>query len=124
MRFRRYSVSGILFRILKPRYRFRCGFKIRPDEKIGIGFYLTGRCSPVIIGPVPVCKNWNISHSFVIERSYRGVIFGRPTIGDYIWIGPGSDLVGKISMCNNAIITPNSFMNFNVPDNSPVIGSP
>jgi serine O-acetyltransferase len=117
-------VGGIFFRILKRRYRFRYGFEIHSDAKIGEGFYLTGHCGPVIIGPVTIGRNCNISHSVTIGRSYRGGIIGRPAIGDYVWIGAGSVLVGKISIGNNVLIAPNSFVNFDVPDNSLVIGNP
>ena len=123
-RFKKYSVGGIFFRILKRRYRFMYGFEIHSDAKIGEGFYLTSHCGPVIIGPVTIGRNCNISHSVTIGRSYRGGIIGRPAIGNYVWIGPGSVLVGKISVGNNVLIAPNSFVNFDVPDNSLVIGTP
>jgi serine O-acetyltransferase len=120
----RFSVPGIFYRLLKRRYRFRYGFEIANDAKIGEGFYLTGHCGPVIIGPVTIGKNCNISHSVTIGRSYRGGILGRPTIGNRVWIGPGSVIVGKITIGSNVLIAPNSFVNFDVPDNSLVIGNP
>ena len=120
----RFSVPGIFYRLLKRRYRFRYGFEIANDAKIGEGFYLTGHCGPVIIGPITIGKNCNISHSVTIGRSYRGGILGRPTIGNRVWIGPGSVIVGKITIGSNVLIAPNSFVNFDVPDNSLVIGNP
>ncbi|MGB8492686.1 MAG: serine acetyltransferase, partial [Bacteroidales bacterium] len=81
----RYSVTGLFYRLLKRRYRFRYGFEIDPGAKIGPGFYLTGHCGPVIVGPVTIGKNCNISHSVTIGRSYRKGVLGRPTIGDYVW---------------------------------------
>jgi serine O-acetyltransferase len=120
----KFSVPGVFYRILKRRYRYRYGFEIDPDAKIGDGFYLTAHCGPIIIGPVTVGKNCNISHSVTIGRSYRGGVLGRPTIGNRVWIGPGSVIVGKINIGNNVLIAPNSFVNFDVPDNSLVIGNP
>jgi len=78
----------------------------------------------VIIGPVKIGRNCNISHSVTIGRSYRGGVIGRPTIGDYVWIGSGAVIVGKVMIGNNVLIAPNSFVNFDVPDNSLVIGNP
>ncbi|MDP4222853.1 MAG: serine acetyltransferase [Bacteroidota bacterium] len=121
---RRFSPAGIFFRLLKRRYRYKYGFEISPDAKIGDGLYLTSHCGPVIIGPVTIGKYCNISHSVTIGRSYRDGVLGRPTLGDYVWIGPGAVLVGKITIGNNVLIAPNSFVNFDVPDKSLVIGNP
>lgn len=123
-RCKKYSILGLLCRFLKRRYRFKYGFEIDTGASIGDGFYLTSHCGPVIIGPVTIGKNCNISHSVTIGRSYRGGVLGRPTLGDKVWVGPGSILVGKITIGNNVLIAPNSFVNFDVPDHSVVIGSP
>jgi len=120
----KYSVMGVFYRLLKCKYRFKYGFEIHSEAKIGDGLYLSSHCGPVIIGPVTIGRNCNISHSVTIGRSYRGGILGRPTIGDYVWIGPGAVVVGKILIGNNVLIAPNSFVNFDVPDNSLVIGNP
>ncbi len=120
----RFSFQGFFFRVLKRRYRFKYGFEIHSDARIGQGFYLSGHCGPIVIGPIKIGKNCNISHSVTIGRSYRNGILGRPEIGDYVWIGPGSVLVGKIKIGNNVLIAPNSFVNFDIPDNSLVIGNP
>ncbi|MGB8492301.1 MAG: serine acetyltransferase, partial [Bacteroidales bacterium] len=85
---------------------------------------LTGHCGPIIVGPVTIGKNCNISHSVTIGRSYRKGVMGRPTIGDYVWIGPGSTIVGEITVGHHVLISPNTFVNFDVPDNSLVIGNP
>jgi serine O-acetyltransferase len=39
-------------------------------------------------------------------------------------VGPGAVLVGKITVGSNVMIAPNSFVNFDVPDNSLVLGNP
>lgn len=122
--FKWWSIKGIFYRLLRRRCRFKYGFEIDPGAKIGEGFYLTGHCGPVIIGPVEIGKNCNVSHSVTIGRSYRGGVIGRPTIGDYVWVGPGAVIVGKVMIGNNVLIAPNSFVNFDVPDNSLVIGNP
>ena len=49
---------------------------------------------------------------------------GYPTIGDYVWIGTGSVIVGNINIGSNVLIAPNSFVNIDVPDKSLVIGNP
>ena len=118
------SLSGLLFRFLLQRYRFKYGFEISPEAKIGDGFYLTSHCGSVIIGPVRIGRNCNIGHCVTIGRGITGERKGRPTLGDNVWIGTGSVLVGKINIGNNVLIAPNSFVNFDVPDNSLIIGNP
>ena len=49
---------------------------------------------------------------------------GRPTIGDNVWIGAGTIIVGKIHIGDDVLIAPNSFVNFDVADHSIVIGNP
>jgi serine O-acetyltransferase len=118
------SLIGIMARFFKRRYRFRYGYEIDPDAIIGYGFFLTGHCGPVVIGPIRIGKNCNIGHSVTIGRSYKGGKLGRPAIGDFVWIGPGAVIVGPVKVGNNVLIAPNSFVNFDVPDNTLVIGNP
>jgi len=118
------SVSRIVYRILLKHYRFRYGFEINSDARIGEGFYLASHCSTVVIGPVTIGKNCNVGHSVTKGRGIAGAKMGRPTIGDNVWIGTGAVIVGKIQIGNNVLVAPNSFVNFDVPDHSIVIGSP
>lgn len=118
------SFLGILYRLLLRRYRFKYGFEIDPKAQIGEGFYLTTHCGPVIIGPAMIGKNCNIAHSVTIGRGITGKRKGRPTIEDHVWIGTGSVIVGKVNIGRNVLIAPNSFVNFDVPSNSLVIGNP
>lgn len=96
-----------------------------PDKtKIGDGFYI-GHCGRIIINPnVIIGKNVNIATGVTIGQENRGKRKGCPKIGDYVWIGTNSVIVGNISIGNNVLIAPNSFVNFDVPDNSIVIGNP
>ena len=49
---------------------------------------------------------------------------GSPTIGNCVYIGVNATLVGNIHIGNDVLIAPNSYINFNVPDHSVVIGNP
>lgn len=121
---RQKSIPWRFYKVLLRRYRYKYGFEINPDAMIGDGFYLTSHCSPVIIGPITMGKNCNVSHCVTIGRGIAGERKGRPTLGDDVWIGPGSVIVGKIAIGNDVLIAPNTFVNFDVPDHSIVIGSP
>lgn len=53
----------------------------------------------------------------------RGKRAGNPQIGNRVYIAAGAVIVGKIKIGNNVLIAANSFVNFDVPDNSIVIGN-
>ena len=59
-----------------------------------------------------------------IGRENRGKREGCPKIGDLVYIGINSTIVGNITIGNNVLISPNTFVNVDVPDNSIVIGNP
>jgi serine O-acetyltransferase len=124
VRYKKKSLRGLFFRLLKRRCTYIYGFEIPSGAQIGEGFYLTDHCGPVIIGPIKIGKNCNIAHNVTIGRAFKDGQLGRPTIDECVWIGTGSVLVGDIKIGKNVLIAPNSFVNFDVPDNSLVIGNP
>lgn len=99
-------------------------FQIPFDTKIGKGFYIAhyGR---LIIHPQSIIgHNVNISTGVVIGTQFRGPRKGAPTIGNYVWIGANALIIGNIRIGNNVLIAPGAYVNFDVPDNSIVIGNP
>lgn len=123
-KYKKNFVCKIFYKYLKRRYRIKYGFEISANAQIDEGLYLSSHPGHIIIGPITMGKNCNINHSVTIGRAYKDGKVGRPTIKDYVWIGTGSVLVGNITIGNNVLIAPNSFVNFDVPDNSLVIGNP
>lgn len=122
---KRSSPLGLLLGGLKRRYRFKYGYEINPEARIGEGFRLTDHCGPVIIGPVTIGRLCTVAHNVTIGRTYdeRGEV-GRPTLGDRVFVGAGAVLVGPIAIGSDVLIAPNAFVNFDVPDHSLVIGNP
>ena len=59
-----------------------------------------------------------------IGQENRGKRKGCPVIGDNCWIGTNAVIVGKITIGNDVLIAPLSFVNFDVPSHSIVIGNP
>lgn len=49
---------------------------------------------------------------------------GVPIIGNNVILNFNSGIVGGVKIGNDVLIAPNTFVNFDVPDNSIVIGSP
>lgn len=98
--------------------------QISPETKIGKGLYI-GHCGRIIINPKTVLgNNVNLSTGVVIGKTNRGDREGTPQIGDNVWIGANVVIVGKVNIGNDVLIAPNSFVNFDIPSHSVVIGNP
>jgi serine O-acetyltransferase len=121
---KKYSLKWLFYIFLKTRYSYKYGFQIPSSTKIGEGFYIGHFGTIVINGKAIIGKNCNIAHGVTIGQANRGKLKGYPTIGDYVWIGTGSVVVGNINIGSNVLIAPNSFVNIDVPDNSLVLGNP
>lgn len=117
--------------ILNPIYKFFWrfysrwyGIQIQYNTMIGEGFYIGHFGNIIINGDTKIGKNCNIAQGVTIGKTNRGVMKGAPKIGNEVWIGANAVIVGNIIIGNNVLIAPNSFVNFNVPDNSIVFGNP
>lgn len=118
------SVLGKVYRLILRHYQIKYGFQIYPETQIGEGFYL-GHWGHLVINPkTRIGNNCNIAQGVTIAQANRGKKVGVPTIGNEVWIGPNAVLVGNINIGNNVLIAPNAYVNFDVPDNSVVIGNP
>lgn len=94
------------------------------NVSIGKGFYI-GHYGRIIINPgVVIGENVNIATGVTIGQENRGKRKGVPTIGNEVWIGSNSVIVGNIKIGSDVLIAPLSFVNFDVPDHSIVIGNP
>jgi serine O-acetyltransferase len=121
---KKYSLKWLFFSFLKTRYSYKYGFQIPSTTEIGEGFYIAHFGTIVINGKAKIGKNCNIIHNVTIGQANRGKLKGYPTIGDNVWIGTGSVIVGNINIGSNVLIAPNSFVNVDIPDYSLVLGNP
>ncbi|MBQ3072922.1 MAG: serine acetyltransferase [Oscillospiraceae bacterium] len=102
----------------------RTQIQIPARTTIGEGFYI-GHSGRIIINPDAVLgKNINIATGVTIGQENRGKRKGCPTIGDRVWIGTNSVVVGNIRIGSDVLIAPLTLVNFDVPDHSVVIGNP
>lgn len=121
-KYKKYSPLGTLYRIILHIFSIKYGFQIPVSTKIGEGFYIGHFGHIIINGEAIIGKNCNIAPGVIIGRTNRGEKKGKPIIGDNVWIGANTVIVGKISIGSNVLIAPNSFVNIDIPDNSIVIG--
>ncbi len=116
---------------LKAFYTFRLlnlskktQIQIPARTSIGEGFYI-GHLGRVIIHPdAKLGKNVNVGTGVTIGMENRGKRRGAPTISDDCWIGTNSVIVGKVHIGSDVLIAPLTFVNFDVPDHSIVVGNP
>lgn len=102
----------------------RTQIQIPASTKIGAGFYI-GHTGRIIVNQKAILgKNVNIATGVTIGQENRGKRQGTPTIGDNVWIGTNSVIVGNVKIGNDVLIAPNSFVNMDVPPHSIVIGNP
>ena len=93
-------------------------------SEVGEGLYL-GHPYGITINPHSVIgRNVNIHKGVTIGQENRGKRKGAPVIRDNVWIGVNSTIVGHVTIGNDVLIAPNSFVNCDIPDHSIVFGNP
>lgn len=119
---RKWSVKWVILKIVLRHFTYKYGFQI--GGRIGGGFYISHFGIIVISTDAVIGKNCNIAHGVTIGVTRRGKRAGAPIIGNNVWIGANSIIVGKITISDNVLVAPGSYINFDVPENSIVIGNP
>lgn len=114
-----------IFYMLKlMRLSYRTHIQIPARTNIGEGLYI-GHLGRVIIHPdARLGKNINIGTGVTIGMENRGGRKGAPVISDNCWIGTNAVIVGNVKIGSDVLIAPLSYVNFDVPDHSVVIGNP
>ena len=114
------SIYRILYLITKSFYNV----EISPNIRIGGGLYIGHPYCITMNSQVVIGKNCNIHKGVTIGQENRGIRKGAPSIGDCVWIGVNATIVGKITIGDDVLIAPNSFVNQDVPSHSVVFGNP
>ena len=110
----------LCFRLAKERNHIEMSYLTQIDGGLYIGHpYGITINHNAIIG-----RNVNIHKGVTIGRENRGKREGVPTIGNNVWIGINATIVGKITIGDDVLIAPNSFVNCDVPSLSVVFGNP
>lgn len=69
-------------------------------------------------------KNFTIHKDATVRQTSRGLIKGVPVVGNDVWVGSNAPIVSRISIGDDVLIAPNTFVNVDVPSNSVVYGNP
>lgn len=100
------------------------GIEISVSCSIGAGLYIGHGFAITINSAAVIGKNCNIAKGVTIGQENRGKRKGTPQIGDQVWIGTNAVIVGRITIGDDVLIAPNSFVNCDVPSHSVVVGNP
>ena len=101
----------------------KTGIQIPWKTKIGEGLRIV-HFGHIVVNPGTIIgKNFNISQGVLIGNSL-GKKQGVPVIGDNVCVNANAIIVGNCRIGDNVLIAPGAFVNFDVPDNSIVIGNP
>lgn len=111
------------------RYLFRFAKRNRMIEiygkcNIGPGLYLGHAYAITINDAAVIGANCNIHKGVTIGQENRGKRKGAPSIGNCVWIGVNATVVGKITIGDDVLIAPNTFVNCDIPSHSIVYGNP
>lgn len=91
---------------------------------IGPGLFI-GHPYGITINPkATLGRNCNIHKGVTIGQENRGKRKGAPKIGDCVWIGVNATIVGNITIGDDVLIAPNSYVNGDIPPHSIVFGNP
>lgn len=96
---------------------------IDPGARIGPGFYIMHEFG-LFIGPVSIGANCVLHQNVTIGQRVAGGDQGVPTLGDNVWIGPGSTITGGITIGNGVTISAGTVLSKSVPDGCLVAGNP
>lgn len=90
---------------------------------IGGGLHIP-RFGGIILSHGPLGANCTIEQGVTIGHAGKGEASGHPVIGNRVFIGAHSIVVGKITIGDDAMICPGSFVTRSVPARAVVMGNP
>ena len=102
------------------------GIEIDAHAHIGPGLFIN-HSGGVVIGPVTIGSNCNVSHGVTLGRSSlaAGTTFADvPSLGNRVWLGPGAVVAGPISLGQDVVVAANSLVTRDIPDRGVARGVP
>lgn len=116
-------VSYTFWRLLLRLMMYYTGIQIPSSTKIGPGLKIAHWGTIAVNPGATIGRNFGIAHGCLIGNS-QGKKSGVPTIGNNVSMGANSIVLGGVIIGDDVLIAPGSFVNFDVPENSVVIGNP
>ena len=114
----------MFYRLIYNRLCAKRGIEISWRTKIGKGLYLSHVYNITINAGSVIGENCNIHKGVLIGQANRGARKGVPTVGNQVWIGINAAIVGGITIGDDVLIAPNTYVNCDIPGHSVVYGNP
>ena len=118
------NIWGKYYRWRLHKMELKTGISFEDNLTIGKGFIIGHWGKIVINGKAKFGEQFFVTHNVTIGRDIRGKHKGVPTFGNRVVVRTNSTVVGNVHIGNDVLIAPNTFVNFDVPDHSIVIGNP
>jgi len=100
------------------------GISIPPQCEIGDGLYI-GHYGSIILSPeARIGHNGSLAQNVTIGVAGGGEGRGAPTIGNRVFIGAHSVIVGRITIGDDVVVCAGSVVNRSVPARAVVMGNP
>ena len=115
-----YVLSRLRLHFLQYKY----GISIPYNTEIGKGLYIGHYGGIVVNHMAQIGPNCNLNQGVTIGATYGGRSPGVPVIGANVYIGPGSFIIGGITLGNHVAIGANTVVNKSVPDNGVIVSEP
>ena len=104
--------------------REKYGLEIASATKIGPGLYLGHAFNITVNEAAVIGANCNLHKGVTIGQENRGKRKGAPVLGNCVWVGVNATIVGSISVGDDVLIAPGSYVNCDIPSHSIVLGNP
>lgn len=115
-----FPISKIMLR----HYCFKFGIEIPWRTQVGPGLYI-GHFGGIVVSPLATLgANCNLSQGVTIGQANRGKRAGAAQVGDSVYFGPGSKVVGRVVIGSHSAIGANAAVTRDVPVGSVVAGVP
>jgi serine O-acetyltransferase len=111
----------VVFRIVRKLFIFFTLIDIHPDAQIGPGLIIPHGGPIRVHGGVKIGADCSIHHACTIGAGPKR---GFATIGDHVYIGCTSSIIGKLTIGDGAVVAANSLVIGNVPSGFTAIGVP
>jgi len=106
------------------RFSHQTGILLYENMNIPKGLIIGHPGTIIINSQAKFEGNIMLTHGVTIGRDIRGKRAGAPCFGKNVCIRCNSTVVGRITIGEDVLIAPNTFVNFDVPAHSIVIGNP
>ncbi len=119
-----WKLVHIIARIMHKHYRIKFGISIPYNTDIGAGFYIGHYGGIVVNERARIGRNCNISHGVTIGQTNRGERAGVPVIGNDVYLGPGSVVIGAVKIGDGCAVGANAVVTRDLVDNAIAVGIP